>query len=261
MNNAMNYKQDSNFNSAFNIQNNKKINKDDYASNDKMNIIDEQFNNNKDYSNNINRNVNININGKEPEQIIKKKKNRTMQYYKFLFYSMKMEIKTVEFLDMNRFSNQSEISLWILSIALYETGFSQFVWYHILHFIRGLLGFIIILKFPKSGSISDQMNANKQDVENLIFNDLTRKAIKSRIIEPISKLKSWLIVYMILTLINFCIDIIDFLYQLSKFARKNNKYNERMYIFLNFLFASLYIGIFFLPNKKTIIFLYFEIYP
>ena len=48
-----------------------------------------------------------------------KKKNRTLQYYKFLFYSMKTEIKVHDFLKLLRNSNTAELSLWTISVVLF----------------------------------------------------------------------------------------------------------------------------------------------
>ena len=62
-----------------------------------------------------NNNNNNNINN----EIKPSKKNRTLQFYKFLFYSIKLEIKVHEFVDLVRYANQSEIILWILSLLLY----------------------------------------------------------------------------------------------------------------------------------------------
>jgi hypothetical protein len=209
-------------------------------------IINKDNNNNNNNKDKMNQNAlqNININLNQPNELtnIKNKKNRTLQFYKLLFYSIKMEIKITEFINLICFANKSEISLWIVSIVLYQKGYSAFVWPHVIHLIRGLMGFFIFFKFPKSGDIIDQMELNKQDIENCIFNDLTRKAINSRIVEPFIIMKPLLIIYMLLTVLNFCIDSLDFFYNLSKFDQKTEMYNGKVYIFVNFIIASLYIG-------------------
>ena len=48
-----------------------------------------------------------------------KKKNRTLQYYKFLFYSMKTELKLHDFVKLVRASNAGEIAIWVVSLILY----------------------------------------------------------------------------------------------------------------------------------------------
>lgn len=205
-----------------------------------VDIINQENNHNINQNALENRNQNVYpVNGAQNTKI---KKNRTLQFYKFLFYSIKMEIKATEFIDLIRFANQSEITLWIVSIVLHEKGYSGFLWFHIIHFIRGLIGFFLLLKFPKSGDIIDQMALNKQDIENFIFNDLARKAIKTRIAEPFMSMKPLLIIYMLLTILNFCIDALDFFYQLSKFDQNSETLNGKVYIFVNFLIATLYIS-------------------
>ncbi len=198
--------------------------------------------------NNINyqQNINNKCSNSPYPQVRQLKKNRTLQYYKFLFYSIKLEIKATEFIDLIRFANQSEISLWIVSFVLHQEGYSGFLWFHIIHFIRGLIGFFILFKFPKSGDIIDQMALDKQDIEDHIFNDLARKSIRTRILEPFNSMKPLLVIYMLLTTLNFCIDSLDFFYQLSKFDRKDESLNGKVYTFVNFLIAILFIGIYFL---------------
>jgi len=208
------------------------------------NNINDDFNikNNDDLRNNIKINNIANIDNSNPLFNIRVRKNRTLQYYKFLFYSIKMEIKVTEFIDLIRFANQSEISLWIISLVLYESGYSAFIWLHILHLIRGLIGFLLLIKFPKSGDIIDQMALNKQDIENYIFNDLARKSIRIRIAEPLMSMKPYLIIYMLLTILNFCIDSLDFFYQLSKFDKTDEDLNGKVFIFVNFIIATLYLS-------------------
>lgn len=210
-------------------------------------MIDNQkaLNNNHDLINMDNNNINnyqqnMNIHNIPPSRHVKK--NRTLQYYKFLFYSIKLEIKATEFVDLIRFANQSEISLWIVSLVLHQEGYSGFLWFHIIHFIRGLIGFFLLFKFPKSGDMIDQMSLNKQDIENHIFNDLARKSVRERILEPFKSMKPLLFIYMLLTILNFCIDSLDFFYQLSKFDKKDESLNGKLYVFVNFLIAILYIG-------------------
>ena len=83
-----------------------------------------------------------------------KKKNRTLQYYKFLFYSLKTEIKAQDFLKLLRTSNAIEIAIWIISILLYantpkdfpkltrgekSTSYkNSFIWLHFFHIIRAI---------------------------------------------------------------------------------------------------------------------------
>jgi len=179
----------------------------------------------------------------EPPKV---KKNRTLQFYKFLFYSMKIEIKVNEFVDLIRFANQSEISLWILSVVLYSNApynFSNaFIWIHLLHVVRGLTGFLIMLKLPRSYEIVEAMkNVPEKDLETKLFNDIARSVVKKEVVDKVQIMKCSLVFYFILTFINFIFDIIDLLYSLSHLDKPTNN-NEKVILLSLFIIALLYIG-------------------
>lgn len=201
-----------------------------------------------------------------PGNIQLKKKNRTLQFYKFLFYSMKVEIKLHELLDLVRFSNQSEIVLWILSLILYcntPKSYSQsseetpnqvavqykniFIWIHLVHVIRGIIGFYIWIKLPKSYQVVEAMKGTPDaQLEKKLFNDLARETIKDHILKPINDKKVLLYIYLGLTFLNIIFDIIDFIAVLSTLHSANN---ESIVILLTYLIiALLYIG-----KKKLLI--------
>ena len=109
---------------------------------------------------NFEENQNNSINNNNTNDNIKKK-NRTLQYYKFLFYSMKTEIKTNDFLKLLRNTNTLELSLWTISVVLYanvpkdfpilkedeknNTKYSgTFLWFHIFHVIHACFGMYIL---------------------------------------------------------------------------------------------------------------------
>jgi hypothetical protein len=192
-------------------------------------------NNNVVYSqvdpNNIQENIiqpidvdsNIQVNNQNPGL---KKKNRTLQFYKFLLYAIKLEIKMNELVEVVRFGNQSEVSLWILGVVLYfnsPTDYSNiFVWVHIIHLVRGIIGFIILLKLPRSYRIVEAFQEiSEVDKETKLFNDLAREIIKKEGIEKMTKMRGLLIAYFVLTFINFIFDIIDLFYSISRIGSYN----------------------------------------
>ena len=75
----------------------------------------EQENNEK--LTNIEQNNSIDNNNNNETKI--KKKNRILQYYKFLFYSIKTEIKHHDFLKLLSNSNTTELSIWKISVLLF----------------------------------------------------------------------------------------------------------------------------------------------
>ena len=123
-----------------------------------------------------------------------KKKNRTLQYYKFLFYSIKTELKVHEFIKTLRASNAGEISLWIISIILYmstpkdfpklsqgekSTSYKNaFIWFHMMHLLRGVIGIILIYTFPRSFQVINSLESTHDSkLEKSLRKDKIKKNI------------------------------------------------------------------------------------
>ena len=170
-------------------------------------------------------NNNIDSNNKEIVGI--KKKNRTLQFYKFLFYSIKTEIKIQDFIKLFRISNAGEISLWLISLILYistpkdfpkvnptgkaTTYKNVFIWFHIIHVFRAALGIFIIYSFPRSFQVINCLESNSDlKLEKTLFNDLIRETIFFNVTEKIKPKKVLVIIYVIMTLINLTFDLFDF---------------------------------------------------
>jgi hypothetical protein len=180
-------------------------------------------------------------------QVPPQKKNRTLQFYKFLFYSMKVEIKVHEFYDLVRFSNQSEISLWILSLILYlnsPNDFSNvFVWVHLIHIVRGLIGFLVLLKLPRSYDLVEAMrNVPEKEMETKLFNDIVRSVLKKEVIDKLEGIKCWLASYFFFTFINFIFDVIDFLYVLASLDKPDTPNNKKVILLASLIIDFLYLG-------------------
>ena len=148
------------------------------------------------------------------EQKSSKKKNRTLQYYKFLFYSMKTEIKVHDFLKLLRSSNTAELSIWTISILLFAnipknfpvvkegeesnraTISSTFIWLHILHVARAFLGMYLGYKLPRSHQIIDILqNLSDEKLEKTLFNDILRETIYNHVILVIKQRKQLIFIY------------------------------------------------------------------
>ena len=164
-----------------------------------------------------------------------KKKNRTLQYYKFLFYSMKTELKLHDFVKLVRASNAGEIAVWIISLILYantpkdfpnlsEGGKSApyknaFIWFHFIHVLRAALGIFLIHSLPKSFQVINSLESNSDEkLERTLFNDLIRETIYFNVTEKIKPKKIPIFIYLIMTVINFVFDLIDFLVVLSSLS-------------------------------------------
>ena len=204
---------------------------------------------NAEFDNNNNYNINKDL---KPT-----KKNRTLQFYTFLFYSIKLEIKVHEFVDLVRFANQSEIILWILSFLLYintpknfpkissgETKVKYknvFIWLHVFHLIRAGFGIYIWIKIPKSYHYIESMkNYSDEKLSKTLFNDLARENLDHQIIKPIKDLKILIFIYFSLTFINLIFDIIDFLIILPglKEASSDSKVVLLSYLMIAFCYIS-----------------------
>ena len=187
---------------------------------DKNSDINDNTTNYEENQNNSNNNI--------------KKKNRTLQYYKFLFYTMKTEIKVHDFLKLIRNTNTLELSLWTISIVLYanvpknfpilkpgEKNKSKysgaFLWFHILHVVRACIGMFVGYKLPRSFQIMDFLqDLSKEKLAKTLFNDIIRETIYNKVILVIRKYKVHIFLYFLLTILNIIIDVIEFFYILFK---------------------------------------------
>jgi hypothetical protein len=195
--------------------------------------------------NDLQNNLPINVPSNIP-----KKKNRTLQYYKFLLYAMKMEIKIHEFIDLVRFSNQSELALWVLSVVLFfnsPTGFRNIiVWFQIIHVIRGLIGVVLTKKLPRSYNLVDAMDVESTSLDNRLFNDIVRDVVKREVIDKLKEAKCLMIMYFVLTFFNFIFDVVE-LFHCMGYLNENFDLQGQIvlltFIIIAFLFLSKYLEI------------------
>jgi hypothetical protein len=184
-------------------------------------------------------------NNNKPDTLLKKK-NRTLQFYKFLFYSMKVEIKIKEFIDLVRFSNQSEIILWIISVVIFFNSGGNphiFVWIHITHILRGIFGFVIMIKLPRTYQIVEKFKEiGQNDIQTKLFNDIVRDVMKKELVHKVDGMRGWLITYFVMTCINFVFDVIDFLYLLSQIDKQGPNGRPNAIALTLFAIAFLYLG-------------------
>jgi len=186
------------------------------------------------------------------------RKNRTLQYYKFLFYSIKTEIKLHDFIKLYRTCNLGEIALWVMSVIIListpkdfpklapgekSTKYSTaFIWLHIIHVFRGALGIFLIMTFPKSNYVINSLESySNQKFEKTLFNDLIRESIFFNVTEKIKPKKLLVIIFLILTLVNVFFDCLDFLIIL--FSLSGAKSDAKVVFLAYFIISILYIYI------------------
>jgi hypothetical protein len=194
--------------------------------------------------------------GSYSENASLKKKNRTLQYYKFLFYSLKTELKVHEFTKLVKATNAGEITLWLISIILYIStpkGFpnittgeksasykNSFIWFHTMHLLRGAIGIFLIYSFPRSYQVIKSLESTVDSkLETTLFNDLIRENIFFNVTEKIKPKKVLVIIYIILSLVNFAFDMIDFLVVLASLS--SAKPEAKVVLLSYLLIAVLYV--------------------
>ena len=163
-----------------------------------------------------NKNLNLNLSEKINNinyLITVKKKNPTLQYYKFLLYFLKTEIKINEFFEIIKLSSICELALFIICILFMVSGeiFFSFLCQGFLHFIRSCLGFYLLEKLPKTYNLIDKINLDDKILETKIFVDILRDAIKEEVLKSFEKEKIYMVAYFSLNFFNYIIDIIGFI--------------------------------------------------
>ena len=231
--------------------------------------IEENQRNSLDNNNKNNYNNENNNNQNQP-----KKKNRTLQYYKFLFYTMKTEIKVHDFLKLLRNSNTAELSIWTISVVLFanipknfpvlkegETSRVKysgvFLWLHLMHVVRALLGMYVGYKLPRSYQIMDILQSIPDEkLAKTLFNDLIRETLLENAIFVIKQKKIFIFMYFICTVINAIFDIIDFLvnfFRISKCA-ESAKTVFITYLIISVIYIIIDFSYFFWAGQLNYIF-------
>ena len=203
-------------------------------------------------------------------QNITKKKNRTLQYYKFLFYTMKTEIKVHDFLKLLRNSNTAELSLWTISVVLFANipkSFSAyksssryngvFLWLHLMHVIRAFFGMYIGYKLPRSYQIMDILQTiSDEKLAKTLFNDIIRETLLKHVIITIKEKRIFIFIYFFSTVLNFIFDIIDFIIVLSKLSKceQNTKVMFITYFIIAIIYLVLDFAYFFWAGQLKLIF-------
>jgi hypothetical protein len=212
-------------------------------------------NNNSKYNNagelienNVNNNKNSQVKEvkevkeKDEKQKDEKKKNRTLQYYKFLFYSIKGEIKFFEFFNLISWNNHLELFLWVIGMIFFiiNKSRSSFAILNTLHAIRGVIGYCIVTNMPKSYEVLDGMDISSQEMENENFGTIMRKQFKKLFFDKVKQYQTLIVIYLILGFINIFIDIIDFIVALINL--ENEEEPARVLAYSRLIISLLYIS-------------------
>lgn len=203
------------------------------------NEIQNNFNNNINQNAEIEINNDNNINNNIQQQ--PKKKNRTLQYYKFLFYSIKAEVKLFEFFNIVSWTNSIEIFLFVIGLILficYDTK-SAFAIINLLHVARSIFGILIVQAMPKSYEIMEKLEISSEEMESDNFNDIMRKQMRVHFFDKVKKSTTIITVYFSLTIVNMFIDIIDFFNSLANVNEDDE--NKRLNAYSRLIISSIFL--------------------
>jgi hypothetical protein len=134
---------------------------------------------------------------------------------KFILYTTKIEIKTNSFMRMIYGVSILEIMLWTVLLLLFFISPSNYylVWILIFHLGRGILGIILINKFPKTYEILDNLSKNPNFEESKIL-EMVEQQINETFSTRFADNRVFLIVYLIFSSISLVVDFIIFFVQL-----------------------------------------------
>jgi hypothetical protein len=136
------------------------------------------------------------------------KNKERLNTHNFLVYIGKYEISYESFINNVFWISILEGFLWIILLALFISSPSKLamMWFFILHFIRAIIGFVILKYIPYSFNIIENM----KDFEESSLQEIQTKMIvnfRLNLINNEPKLKPLLSAYFILTIFNILIDI------------------------------------------------------
>lgn len=146
------------------------------------------------------------------------KKSSTLDYYKFLFYALKAEVKMYDFFQLLSWTNFIEIFLFIVGIAFFipmNGARSAFSIINIIHVIRATLGYCILGNTPRSHQVIDQIVFTEEEIEKENFSDVMKKKLKTLFLNSFYENSTLFISYMFLTFACIIIGCVDFVIALS----------------------------------------------
>ncbi|CDW79748.1 UNKNOWN [Stylonychia lemnae] len=151
--------------------------------------------------------------------------------------------------EMFMYELQSSI-FWasIIELCMFLLGFilfcvvpelMAFIWLHVFHIPRSILGFILLKNLPRSHDIVAQLEIpdNHYGLEQI--SELLKENIKKIFMKSADECKGLLLGYCILTLISTTFDFIEFLVQFIRFGRDGDEHSELAMLALTLIFLAL----------------------
>ena len=145
---------------------------------------------------------------------------RNGRLFKFFLTTTKIEIKFNSLIKLIYNTSLYEIIVWIITFLLFLANSKDmyFTWILLVHMIKGILGFIILKKIPKTYEIIENIARDPNFDEDKII-DLIIKELKDSFIIKWGENKVKILAYFIIDIVCFGIDFILCIVQLIRFGR------------------------------------------
>eukprot|EP00347_Sterkiella_histriomuscorum_P021291 403334519 len=154
---------------------------------------------------------------------------------------IKSEIFMYELQSSMFWSSVIELSMFLLGFILFcvVPDLMPFIWMHIPHIIRAIIGFILLKNLPRSHDIIDRLEVTDQHYS---FEQI-QKLIKENLIKIFMKYteecNTQLLSYGIVTMFAAFFDFIEFLIQFIRFGRSGDEHSELAMMALTLIFIAL----------------------
>ena len=158
--------------------------------------------------------------------------------FKFFLLTSKVEIKFNSLVKLIYNTSLFEILLWIITFFLFLSSPKDmyYTWILITHIIKGILGFVLLNKMPKTFEIIENISKNPNFEEDKII-DLIKKEIKDSFIIKWEENKGKFLMYLLVTLICFVIDFILSILQMIRFGKNEKLLSQACMLFFIIIFV------------------------
>ena len=117
-----------------------------------------------------------------------------------------------------------------------------FIWLHIGHFARGIIGFMILNRLPKSHDVVDELeipetnDGSHYSIESIT--SLLKETVSKTFIRQVEACRRLLLAYAVLTWLCLMFDLIEFLIHYVRFGYEGNEHSDLAMLFLTLIFLG-----------------------
>jgi len=179
---------------------------------------------------------------------------KNTKLFKYILYTSKVEIKSNSFMKMVYSTSLFEISLWIIGLLLFIASPSSLylIWVLIIHFVKGILGLILLNNMPKTYEIMDNLY-KKENLDEDKMIETIDQIVKETFVQRWTENKNKLFIYFVCTIICLLADIIILFVQLFLFGNPNYFLMQVsiMFIIVVFLISDIIYFLWFVTLRFT----------